>query len=65
MAELTVGPDETGWSHTGLKTTERCSGRMILSAEIRLMAKGELTRRKTVATAAPIFNQGGFEGSSP
>jgi len=38
---------------------------MVLSAEIRLMAKGELTRRKIVAPAAPIFNQGGYEGSSP
>jgi TetR/AcrR family transcriptional repressor of nem operon len=28
------------------------------------MTKGELTRRKIVAAAAPIFNQHGYEGSS-
>jgi len=28
------------------------------------MTKGELTRRKIVAAAAPIFNQRGYEGSS-
>src|ERR1700677_2491590 len=28
------------------------------------VTKGELTRRKIVAAAAPIFNQHGYEGSS-
>src|ERR1700681_1203561 len=30
----------------------------------RFMTKGEQTRRKIVAAAAPIFNQCGYEGSS-
>src|SRR5216684_3706423 len=30
----------------------------------KLMTKGEQTRRKIVAAAAPIFNQHGYEGSS-
>ncbi len=30
----------------------------------KLMTKGEQTRRKIVAAAAPIFNQRGYEGSS-
>src|SRR5881227_3954593 len=32
--------------------------------EHRSMTKGELTRRKIVEAAAPIFNQHGYEGSS-
>jgi TetR/AcrR family transcriptional regulator, transcriptional repressor for nem operon len=34
------------------------------SAERRVMTKGELTRRKIVEAAAPIFNRYGYEGSS-
>jgi TetR/AcrR family transcriptional repressor of nem operon len=35
-----------------------------MGAASKLMTKGEQTRRKIVAAAAPIFNQQGYEGSS-
>jgi TetR/AcrR family transcriptional repressor of nem operon len=34
------------------------------SVQDKFMTKGEQTRRKIVAAAAPIFNQNGYEGSS-
>jgi len=45
-----------------LETTER--SRMALEHEARFMTKGELTRKRIVEAAAPIFNQHGYEGSS-
>src|SRR6267154_2460465 len=38
--------------------------RLDCSAEDTFMTKGEQTRKKIVAAAAPIFNQNGYEGSS-
>jgi TetR/AcrR family transcriptional regulator, transcriptional repressor for nem operon len=37
---------------------------VILVDEVQIMSKGELTRQRIIAEAAPIFNQKGFEGTA-
>ena len=54
---------ETIWSQRASKQSF-CDRKSERFRGFKFMTKGELTRKKIVEAAAPIFNQHGYEGSS-